>query len=159
MRYCGQSDDFACGPIAAGNALKHFELLRSFSRVRVDFLKRFKCNRFSQGTNPIDFNNGIKNINENLIVIKRMHPSKEIFDSMLAKGYGAIVRFEWAKWNTCHYAFFEPRNKTGILRTWYRTANFWGGSIAMKLVSNCDVKLNLFKTTHKSLWVWFVRKR
>ena len=156
MRYCGQSDDFACGPIAAGNALKYFELLRSFSRVRADYLKRFKCNKFTSGTSPANFHRGIVGIDENLVVIKRIRPTRKTFDEMLGDGYGAIVRFAWPKWETYHYAFFEPKESKSA---WYVTANFWGGSTALKRLGNKDVKENLFGKTHKDLVVWFVRKR
>lgn len=159
VRYCGQSDDFACGPIALGNALKYFGLLRSFTKERKNLLKAVNCNRHMGGTQPDDFESGIRVLPYNWSVVLIRPTSKGAFDKLLSDGWGAIVRFTWAKWSTTHYAFFEPRQQIKYFNSWYSTANFWGGTTARKFVSNEDVEKNLFKTTHDELYVWFVKGR
>lgn len=159
VRYCKQSNDYACGPIAAGNALKFLGLINGFSKLRKLYIGLLGCDRRRGGTTPESFNKGIRRLHPDLVVIKRNSPSRKYFDTMLRDGYGAIVRFEWCEYeDICHYAFFEPRSKVDEKRKLYMTANFHGGGAARKYVDNDDMK-NLFGKTHRELKVWFVRRR
>lgn len=153
MAYVGQRDSYSCGPIAVGNAIKHYRAFNySKNRKRImRVLRTCHC-----GTPVARMTSGLRKLlGSNFVVIKSDGPYKWYFDEMLQKGYAAIVSWKWPGEREGHYAFFEPRKKG---QKYYRVANYNGRGQAVSSLANWVVRRNVF-SYHRRLHVWFVRER